>query len=210
MKREKIKKENFSPLLSEHLFIHKAQNIENQKDKYSNAIENGLKFYYYWIEENLPLEKQALIKQEIVQFSQPYDIPSIHAEMRMPKSILDNFYHAGKEALTQHPQTGLIDLFKFLTYLLPNSYDIWMGLGLSHQKMHQNHEALQAFEQAKHIHPHLFHPYLFQAESHLHLKNFPLCENGCIQAQQLMEGTPDPFFSYANHLISQCHKKRAL
>ena len=207
MKREKIKKENFSPLLPEHLFTNKTQDIENQKDKYSQTIENGLNFFYYWIEENLSLEKQTLIKQEIDQFSQSYDIPSIHAEMRIPKSILENFYRAGKEALTQHPQTGLIDLFKFLTYLLPKSYDIWMGLGLSYQKMDQNAQALQAFEQAKHIHPHLFHPYLFQAESHLYLENFPLCENGCIQAQQLMTGTPDVFFSYANRLLSQCRKK---
>jgi len=181
----------------------------NEELKIANALDEGVPFFFQWIEAHLPLEQQQLLSKELKEFSQDTDFQNVKIEklLLFPKSVVEVLYQAAKGSLLEKPQMGSIHLFYLLTHLVPQSYDVWLGLGLAYQKVANHKEAIQVFEQAKKNHPQLFNAYLSQAESYFHLSDFSLCKKLCLEALQLIPIDDDRFINFATDLLDQCEKR---
>lgn len=184
--------------------------FDNERDITQKALSVGVPFVYEWMKKTLSEEQQKALQADFLKINQISEYKQFNKKIRLqfPKSALEVIYQAAKAALAEEQNTESAYLFYILTLLFPKSLDVWLGLGIAYQKNEQNRDAIQAFEQAKRLHPQRFQPYLYQAESYLYLNDLSLCEKCCLEAQELMSKEDKRFLSYSEDILNQCEAGR--
>lgn len=163
------------------------------------------KYFFSWIESQSDERHKHLIISElnslktslsrISQENKPDDY------VPFSKHLINAFYQAACDGLNKGYGQEAYHLFFILSNLLPNSYDVHLGLGISCQLLGKHPEALKAFQQAINIHPQSFQPYLFSAESYLEIKDKENFEKNITSALSLIPNDKETFQKHAQYLI---------
>jgi tetratricopeptide (TPR) repeat protein len=186
----------------------KSLHIDCQLDR----LSKGTDFFFQWIETSLPDKYKETIKADLGYYSKLIENKEVKdlKALKFPKEALDALFQAAKGALVEDiPEEGL-SLFQILVTLLPDSYDVWLGLGIAYQKNQQHQQAILAFEEAKKIRQDLFYPSLYQAENYLYLQDFIECREKCEEAHLLISLGDRQFLGHVEALLTLCNQKETL
>lgn len=185
--------------------MHNFKHLNSQKSCYQ--IDKGSQFFFDWVDSSLKEECKACIINEmdeirgkIINITQ---IAKGDPYLPFSKSFLNALYQAAQCALKQGLEQESFQLFFTLSHLLPNSYDVFLGLGMAYQLLEKHQEAVEAYRRAEDIHPQLFQANLFSAESYVELRDAEKFKENIKKACELLPKEKPLFQQHAQYLIQK-------
>ena len=184
-----------------------SQVVDCQFNKIGASLEKGKEFFDNWIETDFDERQKKLILSEIENLKKSFSSEGQPSEsdscVPFSKPLLNTFYQAAKKALTQGLGEEAMHLFFVLSHLLPNNYDVFVGLGMAYQLCKEHLKATLSYQHAISIHPQAFLAYLYCAESYLELKNIEKFKENIQEACQLIPLEKVVFQRHADYLIEK-------
>lgn len=85
-------------------------------------------------------------------------------KMGLSSSTLETFYNFGAQLFKENKIEDAICIFQFLCFLDAYSHEIWLALGMSHQRLKEDFFAIHCFSMASIFNPQNVLPYIYSAE----------------------------------------------
>lgn len=186
--------------------------VDYQAIKKKSPLCEGRSYFSEWVKTHLEKNPNSLIMNELISFKAVFDESAsnskLDTEHSFPKSLANALYHAAKKALEDGLAKPATQLFYALSHLLPDSYDIFLGLGLAFQLQSNFDDSISAFNHAIKIHSQAFPAYLYIAESYLKLGLLDKFDETIAEANRLIPKEDTSFLRHVQFLKQQSKNKR--
>ncbi|MCB1106799.1 MAG: hypothetical protein KDK76_01735 [Chlamydiia bacterium] len=178
--------------------------IENNNTQYIDSqLDKGSAFFFNWLEMGMNEKDKSLILNEIESYQKTLLNVTPGSHFSFSKSFLNALYQAAQGALVEGLGEEASQIFLMLSHLIPNSYDVFLGLGMTYQLLKEHQKATESYQQAIHIHPQAFQAYLYIAESYLELQDKEKFEENIQRARALIPREKDHFQQHVDYLIQK-------
>lgn len=186
--------------------------VDYQVIKKNSPLCEGRSYFSEWVKSHLEENPNSLIMNDLDSFKAAFDESAsnskLDTEHSFSKSLANALYHAAKKALEEDLSQPATQLFYALSHLLPDSYDIFLGLGLAFQQQSNFDDSISAFNHAIKIHPQAFPAYVYIAESYLKLGLLDKFDEAISEANRLIPKGDTPFLRHIQFLKQQAKNKR--